>query len=160
VYGERGWVDVNINGDYDAAERDYRKAVTLSGPACNECLQSEFIDVLVHQQKYEDAIQVLSAMLSSNPSDVKALSLRGYAFLQVGNARDAVPDLTKAAEAGDASAQDLLGVQYMMGVPGVFSPDPGKGVEWLRKSAAQGFAVGQQNLEAALRLQSANFPTH
>jgi len=45
-----------------------------------------------------------------------------------------------------------MGRLYMMGVPGVLNPDPAKGIDLFRRSATQGNAAGQQNLQQALKL--------
>lgn len=52
--------------------------------------------------------------------------------------------LTKRAEAGDAAAQDQLGVKYYAGngVP----QNSSQAFQWFQKAALQGYAVGQYNL--------------
>jgi TPR repeat protein len=71
---------------------------------------------------------------------------------------EAVADLTKAADAGAAAAQNQLGVLYITGVPGFMSPDVEKGVKRFRQAAAQGNVQAMQNLpraESDLASQSA-----
>lgn len=57
---------------------------------------------------------------------------------------DEIAALTKRAEAGDADAQDQLGVKYVTGngVPQDFN----KAFKWFQKAALQGHAVAQHNL--------------
>jgi len=72
--------------------------------------------------------------------------------MQAGMMHEGIDDLRAAAEAGNAYAQSSLGVYYMTGVPGVLSPDPTAGIAWFKKSAAQGYPAGQENLERARKL--------
>ena len=57
--------------------------------------------------------------------------------------------LQSLADQGDASAQHILGVIYLIGV-GVAEDEPG-GVAWLRKSAEQKYAAAQFDLGFAYR---------
>jgi TPR repeat protein len=68
---------------------------------------------------------------------------------------EAVADLTKAGDTGEVAAQNQLSVLYMTGVPGVMSPDYGKGVERLRQAAAQGNFQAKYNLPSAEGLLAA-----
>jgi TPR repeat protein len=72
--------------------------------------------------------------------------------MQIGKAAEGIDDLRAAAEAGSAYAQSELGRYYMVGVPGVLSTDPTAGIAWFKKSAAQGFSNGQENLERARKM--------
>jgi TPR repeat protein len=56
------------------------------------------------------------------------------------------PELVKKAEAGDAEAQNTLGMSYLMG-SGI-TQDPKKAVTWFKKSAEQGSASAQCSLAA------------
>ena len=56
------------------------------------------------------------------------------------------PDLVKKAEAGDAEAQNTLGMSYLMG-SGI-TQDPKKALTWFKKSAEQGNAGAQCSLAA------------
>ena len=56
------------------------------------------------------------------------------------------PELVKKAEAGDAEAQNTLGMSYLMG-SGI-TQDPKKALTWFKKSAEQGNASAQCSLAA------------
>jgi tetratricopeptide (TPR) repeat protein len=152
------------DGDYVAAERDYRKAIALGGEACLPCLAW----VLTRENKYEDAIAVYSQVLDSNPADVNSLANRGSAYMAVGKLREGLADLTAAAGTGDEYSENELGKFNMMGIPGILPPNPEAGVNWFRKAAAQGNSAAIQNLETALamlpidkaRTTSASPPPH
>jgi TPR repeat protein len=47
----------------------------------------------------------------------------------------------------------------MTGIRGRFTPDPKRGIEWLRKAAEQGNAAAQHNLALALAQSAAQTVT-
>jgi len=135
-------------GDYDAAERDFRKAAALGNEDCLAC----FAGVLVHSGRFAEAIPIYSRSLILQPGDVDTLANRSYAYMRSGMAREGIDDLQAAAGAGSAYAQSELGRYYMTGIPGILAPNPATGVAWFKKSAAQGYPAGQENLERARKL--------
>jgi tetratricopeptide (TPR) repeat protein len=72
------------DGDYAAAERDYRNAIGMGNEDCLPC----FGDVLILEKKYEDAIPVFSKVLASNPADTDSLVSRGRAYMEAGKFRE------------------------------------------------------------------------
>jgi tetratricopeptide (TPR) repeat protein len=149
VYQDEGW-ERESDGDHAGAELAYRKAIELDSADCTSCLISELTTVLIEERKFADVIPLLDRYLRAKPSNTWALSSRGLAYYESGKPAEAVTDWTLAAAAGDAFAQNRLGVLYMSGVPGRLSPDSKKGIEWLRKAAEQGNAEAQHNLPLAL----------
>jgi len=135
-------------GDYASSERDYRKAVALGNEDCLVC----FAEVLTHSGKFADAIPIYSKFLASHPNSVDTLADRSYAYFQTGMSQQGINDLRAAAEAGSAYAQCELGRYYMVGIPGVLATDPAAGLRWFKKSAAQGFPAGVENLQRAQRV--------
>lgn len=57
---------------------------------------------------------------------------------------DAIAELRRAAEQGDAKAQLNLGMMYYFGK--VVPQDYSKTIQWFRRAADQGFAMAQLNL--------------
>jgi TPR repeat protein len=119
----------------------------------DECLPC-LAYVLTQQQKFEAAIPVYSKMLLANPADVVTVANRAFAYMQTGKMREAIEDWTAAAGHGDAYSQNELGRVNMTGVPGVMPANPEAGIDWFRKSAAQGNPAGIQNLNTALGIRS------
>jgi tetratricopeptide (TPR) repeat protein len=142
------------DGDYVAAERDYRKAIALGGEVCLPCLAW----VLTLENKFEDAIAVYSKVLDSNPADINSRANRGRAYMEAGKVREGLADLTAAAGSGDEYSENELGKLNMMGIPGLLAPNPEAGVQWFRKAAAQGNPAAIQNLETALAGLAAQGP--
>jgi TPR repeat protein len=153
VFEDQGWIHQFIDHDYAAAEAAYRKSVELGGdkPPVN------LAAVLLEQGKYREAIEPLSEELQTRPNDSNSLANRSIAYFQIGMPREGLADLRAAAEAGEASAQGELGRRYMIGIPGMLTPDPRTGIEWFKKSAAQGNPAALENLERARKLFGDSF---
>ena len=148
LFEDQAWIHQFVDHDYAAAEVAYRRSAALGGDASLHNLS----DVLFKQAKYADAILPLTELLGFDPNDLDVLGNRGFAYMQSGKPREAITDWTTAAQRGSAYAQNELGRLYMIGVPGVLTPNPKTGIELFRLSAAQGNAAGVQNLHQALQL--------
>ena len=135
-------------GNYAAAERDYRKAIEMGRDDCSSCLA----EVLIQENKFADAIAVYSKVLQKTPQDAATLVDRAFAYRSIGNIQAAIADWTAAANLGNPYAQNQLGVAYMTGQGGIVPLDPKAGIAWFRKAAAQGNATAIQNLARALQL--------
>jgi tetratricopeptide (TPR) repeat protein len=144
--------ELEQGGDHAGSESAYRKAIELGGADCDSCLALSLSKVLIAENKIAEAIPFLDRYVEDNPSDNPALEWRASLYLRIRKVPEAVADFTKAADAGDAAAQNQLGVLYMTGVPGFMSPDVEKGVTRLRQAAAQGDVQAKQNLPMAERI--------
>jgi TPR repeat protein len=150
--------ELERGGDHAGSESAYRKAIELGGTDCDSCVALSLSNVLVEENKIAEAIPFLNRYVDDHRSDNSTLEWRASLYLRIRKVPEAVADLTKAADAGEAAAQNQLGVLYMTGVPGFMSPDAEKGVERLRQAAAQGNVEARHNLpnaESALASQSA-----
>jgi TPR repeat protein len=142
-------LELEQSGNHAGAESAYRKAIELGGAECDTCLAFLLSKILVQENKIAEAIPFLDRYVKDHPSDMPTLGWRASLDLKIGKVPEAVADLTKAADAGDAAAQNQLGVLYMMGAPGFIKPDAAKGVTWLRQAAAQGDVQARHNLPGA-----------
>jgi len=134
--------------DYVGAAKAYRRAADLGRNECLPCLA----DALVKLGRIDDGIEVLSKAIDLTPGDAGLRFRRASAYTSVGKSQEAFSDLSVAAEAGDSAAQNNLGIIYMQGIPGVTAPNVQTGLEWFRKSAAQGNSDGARNLALASRI--------
>lgn len=148
VFEDRGWIHQFVDHDYAAAEADYRKSGALGGDKQLANLSA----VLFEQGKYREALEPLNEELQARPNDPEILTSRSEAYFEIGMAHEGIADLRVAADGGNSYAQNDLGRYYVIGIPGILAADPRMGLEWFKKSAAQGNPEGQQNLERALRL--------
>lgn len=83
------------------------------------------------------------AAIAAAPLAAADLGMGMLAFDQ-GQYAEAFAEWTPLAEAGDATAQSLLGMMYRTG-EGV-EPDPAVAAAWYRRAALQGHAYAQYNL--------------
>jgi TPR repeat protein len=148
VYDDEG-SELEEDGDHAGAESAYRKAIELGGTDCDTCLALSLSKVLVAENKVSEAIPLVSRYIADQPSDNATIAWRASLYLKTRKVPEAVADLTKAATAGLSDAQNQLGVLYMTGVPGFMTMDAEKGIDWLRKAAAQGNVQAQYNLPKA-----------
>jgi len=150
--------ELEQGGNHAGSEFAYRKAIELGGTDCDSCLALSLSNILVEENKIAEAIPFLNRYVKDHASDNSTLEWRASLYLRIRKVPEAVADLTKAADAGEAAAQNQLGVLYMTGVPGFMTPDAEKGVERLRQAAAQGNVEAKHNLptaESILASQSA-----
>jgi tetratricopeptide (TPR) repeat protein len=159
VYEDEGWEREN-DGDHAAAEVAYRKAIDLDPPDCTSCIISSLAGVLIEERKFADVVPYLNEYLKAKPGNVWALSNRGLAYSEMGNAAGAFEDWSQSANAGDAFSQNRLGVLYMTGIPGHLAPDFSLGIDWLKRSAAQGNEDAQRNLPLAMAQRDAGAASH
>jgi tetratricopeptide (TPR) repeat protein len=134
-------------GDYSSAEREYRRAVALGSDDCLKCLAN----VLLLQNKREDAIPVLSRVVNEDPSDGDTLVLRGQTYLSLGNMSAGTADMIAAARLGNAAAENAVAIYYMAGANGI-TRDPETGLAWFRKCADQGNVQCAENVKRAQAL--------
>lgn len=145
---DQGWIHQFVDHDYAGAEAAYRRSAELGG----DPQLAKLADVLIKQNKYREAIAPLTEELAERPADIRALENRGAAYMLIGMQSKGLDDLRAAAQAGSAYAQSELGRYYMMGIHGLLARDPAAGIEWFKKSAAQGYSPGQENLRRARQM--------
>jgi len=133
-------------GNLESAESKYRKAIAFGLDGCRACLG----EVLTKEQKYDEAIEVLSRALDADPDDVHARFDRAFCYLNSKKFQPAFADFLIAAEAGDAISQHAIGSLYMTGLPDGIPANQQEGIRWLRKAAAQGDARAIASLKIAV----------
>jgi TPR repeat protein len=150
VVEDEAWTLRYRKGDTRAAVRAYLKAAQLN--PLRSCIQcgpiAQAADTLLADKSYKEAIKLYSEVLSHNPSDTYALSNRAFAEEQLNQWNAAFADFLRAAELGDAYSQDAVARLYLVGTS--VPHDRGKAIDWLRKSAAQGYAPAKELLPVAL----------
>ena len=147
VLDEQGKRDERA-GKRDAAERDYRQAVSMGRGDCLPC--AHLGNLLMDQKRYAEAIPIWTLVLNADPHNTGVRVNRAFAAIEVGDQKQAIEDWKIASAEGDTDSQDKLGVLYMQGVPGLLPADPKAGIALFRRAAAQGDKVAQHNLDTAL----------
>jgi hypothetical protein len=146
VFLDEAWIDDVDNENYKRAAAEYLAAAKLSGDdACLSCASED----LVKAADFPDAAWALTQYLNRHPDSPHQLSLRAYVYFKLGRTGDAVHDCEHAAELGDAYCQYTIGMAYTfagLGLP----KDPDRGVQLLRRAAAQGNQAAKNLLPIAL----------
>jgi TPR repeat protein len=138
VLEEEAWNRQYIDGNKDAAVRDYRQAAKLDpASACQPCgpLQRA-ADLLFDQAKYQEAIPLYTQLLKADPKNLRALENRAFAELWLKKVDASEADYLAAAKLGDVYAQGTLGRMYYFGVD--VPKDPDKAFYWVKMAADQG----------------------
>jgi TPR repeat protein len=152
VFSDEAWIDDRDGGNYRRAATEYLEAAKLSGDdTCLLCASNDLVKVA----DFPAAAQVLTQYLGRHPNSPTVLPLRAYVYFKLGRVADSVHDCKRAAELGNAYCQYMIGMAYTfagLGLP----KDPDKGVELLRRAAAQGNKDAQKLLPIALSEQLAN----
>ncbi|EDX83532.1 Sel1 repeat family [Synechococcus sp. PCC 7335] len=75
----------------------------------------------------------------------------GYLEYQQQDFEAAWPKVIRAAEAGNAEAQCMVGTLYQLGLGAKIDSD--KAIEWYERSSAQGYSVATNNLAGMLAIR-------
>jgi tetratricopeptide (TPR) repeat protein len=143
---DEAWIDDVDNENYRRAAAEYLAAAKLSGDdACLSCASED----LVKAADFPDAAWALTQYLVRHPESPHQLSLRAYVYFKLGRTGDAVHDCEHAAELGDAYCQYTIGMAYTFAGLGL-AKDPDKGLQLLRRAAAQGNQAAKKLLPIAL----------
>src|ERR1700689_3302716 len=94
--------ELEQGGDHAGSESAYRKAIELGGADCDSCFALSLSNVLVEENTIPEAIPFLNRYLEGPPSDNSTLEWRASLYLRIRKVPEAVPALTKAADAGEA----------------------------------------------------------
>jgi hypothetical protein len=149
VFLDEAWIDDVENENHKRAAAEYLAAAKLSGDdACLSCASEN----LVKAADFPDAAWALTQYLSRHPDSPHQLSLRAYVYFKLGRTGDAVHDCEHAAELGDAYCQYTIGMAYTFAGFGL-PKDPDRGVQLLRRAAAQGNQAAKNLLPIALSEQ-------
>jgi tetratricopeptide (TPR) repeat protein len=150
VIEDQGWIHLFRERDYAAAVVAYRRSGELGG----DRETANVIYALSMQGKFREEVAVIEAELELKPADPTLLHDRGEAYFKLNMAQEGLDDIRAAAEGGNSDAQNEMGRFYMLGLPGYLDRDIPVGLEWFKKSAAQGNSAGQENLRRAQQLSS------
>ena len=149
---DAGWLQ-HREKRLEEAEASFRAALTLLADPNAAWKSLGF--VLTDEHKYLEAVDVLSKVLEKDPNDSETLSRRGGTYMALKQPAPGLADFQRAADLGDAYAQNELGKRYWHGI--AVAKDPQQAIAWFKKAADQGNADAKNNLSWALR-QTAGLP--
>jgi len=143
---DSGWAKLR-DKDYAGAEKAYAEALSMN-PDDRDAL-TQMSHVLISEQKYELAMEPLSKLISIDPRNAYALSARGSIYYRKKQPEQAAKDYAKAAELGDAHAENELGKFYWFGI--VVPRDKERAIRLFRNAAGKGNKDAENNLAWALK---------
>jgi tetratricopeptide (TPR) repeat protein len=157
VVADRAWVKFHAE-DYRGALDDHRRVrslVDLSNPRLFEygsraLLLQEMAYVHQALKQYAEALQELDQAIAAGADGNEVYYSRGISLWHLGRKREALEDYLKAAERGNAWAQNEVGIHYWHGI--IFEQDREKALEWFRRSSEQGYADGVKHFRYAAKV--------
>jgi tetratricopeptide (TPR) repeat protein len=138
--------------DFPAAVKGYDEALKLAGPNAALLLgYSRYVLVLqdmahLHQRlkEYAQSLRYLNEAIDAGLDTSLVYLNRGISLHNLGRKEEALQNYLKAAERGNAWAQNEIGVHYWHGI--IFLRDKQEAIKWFTRSADQGFPEAQKNL--------------
>ena len=124
--------------------KDYTKALEWYQKAANQGNASAKTNLTNLQKKMARENNALAQESISRTESAEECCIKGYEYYNKKDYKNAFELFQKAADQGNANAQNCLGVMYRNGY-GV-TKDDAKAVEWYQKAANQGDATAQNNL--------------
>jgi tetratricopeptide (TPR) repeat protein len=148
---DRAWVTWQ-KADFPAALTGYVEALELARPNAALLLGSnKYVVVLqdiahLHQRlkEYAQSLRYLNEAIDLGLDTSLVYLNRGISLHNLGRKEEALQDYLKAAERGNAWAQNEIGVHYWHGI--IFLRDKQEAMKWFTRSADQGFPEAQKNL--------------
>jgi len=128
AYFERGTAFM-IEGNHDAAEKDFRQAIAIS-PKYEEAWLNLGINAY-YTTHYDEAILTLNHLISLNPHSDNAYYSRGNVYLNMNKMAEAEKDFLKALEISYVSPSEELPTDFILGNLGVISQSREKYIESL-----------------------------
>jgi TPR repeat protein len=95
------------------------------------------------------ALTILPASAGASPEAARQLQV-AYETLACSSYADALPQMVRAADAGSAEAQALIGWLYLAGgsIDGGVPRDEARGIRWMRQAAEAGQPDAQRYVTA------------
>lgn len=154
VFADRAWVKLHTK-DYRGALEDYRQVRTLVDLSNAQLFEYGTLGLLLqemanaHQQakEYAEALRDLDQAIEVGANGHEVYLSRGISFWHLGRKREALEDYLRAAERGNAWAQNEVGIHYWHGI--IFERNREKALEWFRRSAEQGYGGGVKHFQYA-----------
>jgi tetratricopeptide (TPR) repeat protein len=156
-HADRGWVRYSRR-DFAGAFEEYQRAAALVDLK-NERLfehgnRGPFIHGIAsgHQglQRHDEALAFFNQAIAAGADYAEVYLSRGISLHHLGRKKDALEDYLRAAERGNAWAQNEVGKHYWHGI--ILERNRAEAIKWFTLSADQGVADAKKNLEWAKKL--------
>ena len=156
VWQDHGWVSRQL-GDDAAALTAFQQALVRIDLKNTQLFEYGQRELLLHEaavalqrvKEYAEALGYLNMAIDAGANSPEIYVTRGISHYQLGNKKEAVVDYLKAAERGNAWAQNEVGMYYWHGI--IIEQDRREATKWFARSAEQGFPDGVKHFEWAKR---------
>ncbi len=133
-----------LDKDYNAAHELYKKSYALNAKDVPVLNSTAFVAMMSNRN--EEALKALNESLQLEPQNKWALFNRAEVYeFRIKDLNKAFKDYLSAADAGDALAQNRVGVAYSTGI--LVSKDEAKAEQYFVKAIAQGNEAAKTNLK-------------
>lgn len=157
VHADRGWQRY-VRRDFVSAFNEYERASKLIDVTSDRLFEYNMRSVFLHGiasgyygvQKHQEALAWFDKAIAAGADEAGLYASRGWSLRQLNRKKEALDDYMKAAQKGDAWAQNQVGIHYWHGI--LVDQNRDEARKWFKRSAEQGFAEGKKHLEWANKL--------
>jgi len=157
VHADRGWRSY-VRRDFPAAFNEYQSALKLIDITSDRMFEHNMRSVFLHGiasgyhgvQRHQEALAWFDKAIAAGADEPGLYVSRGWSLHQLNRKKEALDDYLKAAERGNAWAQNEVGIHYWHGI--LVEQNRSEARKWFTRSAEQGFAEGKKHLEWAKKL--------
>ena len=156
-HADRGWVRYSRR-DFASAFEEYQRAAALVDLKDDRLFEygnhGEFIHGIASGyqglQRHAEALPFFNLAIAAGADYPEVYLSRGISLYHLGRKKDALEDYLRAAERGNAWAQNEVGKHYWHGI--ILDRNRPEAIKWFTLSADQGIADAKKNLEWAKKL--------
>lgn len=157
VYADRGWVRY-ASRDFAGAFDDYQRAGSLVDLKSDRLFEYGMRAAFIHGiaqgfhgvKRHEEALPFFNQAIEGGANYADVYLSRGISLHYLGRKKESLEDYLRAAERGNAWAQNEVGKHYWHG--GIVERNRDEAIKWFSRSAEQGLADARKNLEWAKKL--------
>ena len=156
-HADRGWVRYSRR-DFASAFEEYQRAAALVDLKDDRLFEygnhGEFIHGIASGyqglQRHAEALPFFNLAIAAGADYPEVYLSRGISLHHLGRKKEALEDYLRAAERGNAWAQNEVGKHYWHGI--ILERNRAEAIKWFTLSADQGVADAKKNLEWAKKL--------
>ena len=157
VHADRGWQRY-VRRDFPAAFNEYQRALKLVDVTSDRMFEYNMRSAFLHGiaagyqgvQRHQEALAWFDRAIAAGADDADVYVSRGISLHHLNRKKEGLYDYLKAAQKGNAWAQNQVGMHYWHGI--ILEQNRDEARKWFSRSADQGFAEGKKHLEWAKKL--------
>jgi tetratricopeptide (TPR) repeat protein len=157
VHADRGWVRY-ASRDFAGAFDEYQRAGSLVDLKSDRLFEYGMRAAFIHGiaqgyhgvKRHEEALPLFNEAIEAGANYADVYLSRGISLHYLGRKKESLEDYLRAAERGNAWAQNEVGKHYWHG--GLVERNREEAIKWFNRAADQGLADARKNLEWANKL--------